>query len=146
MPLFGPKCQTPIEFEGRQEFNGKPVLAYRFRSEPNGCFGTYAVQHGFIVTHTKQYNPAHTGRFLIEDPGGSVIQFESEAHEFPKDFGADTLRQTTTWSYVKIGDESHLLPVAAEVIGGSTQGDLWHAVIEYKNHRHFEANTTFTFK
>jgi hypothetical protein len=146
LPLFEPKCQPAIEFEGRQELNGKPVLAYRFRSEPNGCFGTFTITSGFIVTSTKSYNPAHTGRFLIEDPGGSVIQFESEAHEFPKEFGADPVHETQTWAYVKIGDASHLLPVATEIYGGFTHADLWHVVVEYTNHRHFEANTTFTFK
>jgi hypothetical protein len=47
---------------------------------------------------------------------------------------------------VNIGDEAHLLPVAAEIFGGFTHADLWHIVGEYKNHRHFEANTTLTFK
>ena len=145
-PLFGAKCQTAIEFEGRRDFKGKPVLAYRFRSEPNGCFGTFTIQSGLIVSRTKRYSPAWTGRFLIEDPAGSVIQFESEAHEFPKDFGADPLHQTTTWSYVKIGDASHLLPVSTEIFGGFTRADLWHVVVEYQNHRHFEASTTLSFK
>ena len=36
--------------------------------------------------------------------------------------------------------------VVAEVFGGFTQGDLWHVVVEYKNHRHFEAATSITFK
>jgi len=147
-PLFGAKCQpsVTIEFEGRQELNRKPVLAYHFSSQPNGCFGSFTIVSGFIVTNTRHYSPAWNGRFLVEDPGGSVVQFEAEAHEFPKDFGADALHSSTTWDYVKIGDTTHLLPVSSEIFGGFTKADLWHVVAEYKNHRHFESNTKLDFK
>src|SRR5262249_15510887 len=39
-PLFGSKCGTMIEFEGRTEIGGRQLLAYRFHAPPNGCFGT----------------------------------------------------------------------------------------------------------
>jgi hypothetical protein len=94
----------------------------------------------------KNYSPSRSGRFLIDDPGGNLIHFEEVATEFPKDFGADPWKQTTSWDYVKIGDASHLLPVAAEIFGGFTKADLWHVVVEYKNHRHFEASTNLTFE
>jgi hypothetical protein len=87
-----------------------------------------------------------SGRFLIEDPGGSLVQFEDEAHEFPKGWEADPITQTITWDYVKIGNDSYLLPVGFEVFGGITNGDLWHVVVEFKNHRHFEASSNLTFK
>jgi hypothetical protein len=56
------------------------------------------------------------------------------------------LKQTTTWEYVTIGDAFHLLPVAEDIYGGFTFADLWHVVVEYKNHRHFESSTNITFK
>jgi hypothetical protein len=147
-PLFGPKCHTPIEYEGRQEAHGKQLLAYKFSSPPNGCFGTFTLHMGFfgLFSNTKHYAPAWTGRFLIDDPEGNVIQFESEAHEFPKGFDVDPLTQTATWDYVKIGDGTYLLPVATEIFGGFKRADLWHVVIEYKNHRHFETATNIKFE
>jgi hypothetical protein len=60
MPLFGPKCQTTIEFEGRQEAREKQLLAYRFASPPNGCFGTASLKNGFFSA-TKLYAPNTTG-------------------------------------------------------------------------------------
>jgi hypothetical protein len=143
-PLFSPKCGTTIKADGRDEAAGKQLLAYRFRAPRDGCFGTFYVRSGFFSR--KQYKPAWTGRFLIDDPGGNVVRFEEEAHEFPKGFGADPLTQTTTWDYVKIGEGSYLLPVATEIFGGFTRGDLWHVVVEYKNHRHFEASTNLKFQ
>ena len=145
-PLFSSECNTAIQFEQREERNGRPVLAYRFQTPP-GCFGGFVIQFGLLgLGRTKRYKPAWTGRFLVEDPGGSVVEFENEAHEFPKGFGADPLQQTFHWDYVKIGDATHLLPIGAEIFGGFTQADLWHVVVEYKNHRHFESSTNITFQ
>jgi hypothetical protein len=53
-PLFGSKCGTTIEFEGRTEVRGRQLLAYRFHAPPNGCFGT-------LTQYTKHYSPVWTG-------------------------------------------------------------------------------------
>ena len=144
-PLFDPTCPTRIEFDGRDEVRGKPVLAYRFSSPPKGCFGWFTVKDG-LFSAAKHYNPAQAGRFLIDDPEGNVIQFKTEAHEFPKGFGADPWEQSVIWDYVKTGDGTYLLPVAVDMLGGFTQSDLWHVTVEYKNHRHFKASTSVTFR
>jgi hypothetical protein len=144
-PLFSPDCHTTIEYAGREERHGKPALAYRFRSAPDGCFGAMSIKNGFLSAR-KSYNPARTGRFLVDDPDGNLIHFEIEAKEFPKGFDADPLRGIESWDYIKIGDTTHLLPVASELFVGFTRGDLWHVTLEYKNHRHFEASTNLTFK
>ena len=75
-PVFDPECPTAIDFEGRREIGGKQLLAYRFTSPSDGCFGAF----------DKNYVPARTGRVLVEDPGGSMIQYEEEAGGFPKGF------------------------------------------------------------
>ena len=137
--VFSPKCPTMIEFAGREEARGKPQLAYRFSSPPDGCFATFTI-------NGKQYNPAQSGRVLVEDPGGNQVHFETEARAFPRGFGADPFKFSLTSDYVTIGDASHLLPGAAEVFGGFTKGDLWHVVVEFKNHRHFEASAKVTFE
>ena len=60
--------------------------------------------------------------------------------------GADPAKEINTWDYVKIGDASYLLPVGYEFIGGFTRESLWHVVVEYKNHRHFESSTGVSLK
>jgi hypothetical protein len=132
--LFGAKCPNTINFERREEFRGKALLAYRFSSLPDGCFGTFTI-------NDNNYNPERMGRFLIDPHDGNLLFFESSATKFPKGFGADPWKNTITWDHVKIGETSYVLPVAAEVFGGFTKGDLWHVVVEYKNHRHFEASS-----
>ena len=144
-PLFNGKCDTRIEFDKREEVKGRPAMAYRFRW-PEDCFGTFTVSRGFFgISRTKSHTPPWSGRFLV-DEAGNLIRFESQVTELPKDLGADPLSQSVTWDYVKIADEVHLLPVAMEIFGGFTRGDLWHAVVEYKNHRQFKASTNITFQ
>jgi hypothetical protein len=141
-PLFDSKCQTTIEFDGHEQANGRQMLAYRFRSPPGSCFGFFVVTRFFS---TQRFNPERTGRFVIDEATGSVISSVIQTKEYPKGFAADPSESSTTWDYVKIGDTAHLLPVSAEVFGGFTKGDLWHVVIEYKNHRHFESATSISF-
>ncbi len=137
-PLFNPECGTTFEFDGHKEVRGKQLLAYRYQSPKDDCFATYTIDKN-------QYNPPRTGRLLI-DLTGNIIQFEEEVGEFPKGFGADPFRQTITSDYVKVGTGSYLLPVAADIFGGFSGGFLWHVVVEYRNHRHFEASTNVTFQ
>ena len=142
--LFSPKCAVTIEFEGHEQLRDRQLLSYKYHAPPDSCFISFAVGSGFF--RLKYYNPPRNGRFLIDDPGGNVFYFEERASDFPKGFGADPWTAMSSWDYVQIGDSLHLLPVAAEVFGGFTKGDLWHVAVEYKNHRRFEAATRITFK
>ena len=147
-PLFDTKCPTTIEPSGREELHGKPALVYRFTSKANGCFGSFTIRQGYfgVLSNPKRNSPPRSGRFFIDDPGGNLVRFEQEAHEFPKGFGADPMSQIVTWDYIQIGDVSYLLPVSMEIFGGFSGGHLWHVLVEYKNHRHFEAASSVSFE
>ena len=141
-PVFGPECPTEIALEGRREAGGKQLLAYVFTSPPDGCFGT--ATWGNLFTR-RTYTSAVTGRILVEDPGGSMIQYEEEAAGYPKGFAVQLFKQTVSWDYVKIGDSSYLLPVSLDMFLGFSSDDPWHISVEYKNHRRFEADTSVTY-
>jgi hypothetical protein len=137
-PLFDRECPTTLAFAGRDEVRGKPALVYRFRSPAGGCFGN--------LYGSGPYNAARTGRVLIDDPTGEVLQFEEEATGFPRGFVFSQRNQVMTWGSVKIGDASHWLPVAADFTWHFSNGEFYRTTVEYKNHRHFEAATNITFK
>jgi hypothetical protein len=137
-PVFDPECPTTIDFQGRQEVRGKQLLLYRFTSPPDGCGET-------TFWGGKHYTAGQTGRVLVEDPGGSMIQYEDERSEFPKGFGVASEKEAISWDYVKIGGASYLLPVALDYFTDIISGDMWHVSVEYKNHRRFEASTNVTF-
>ena len=137
-PLFDPQCPTTIEYQGPSAAGGRRVLEYRFRSPVDGCFP-------FLYFAYERYNPARSGRFFVEDAGGSVLQVDDEAGGFPPDFEFAGREEHMFWDYVKIGENSHLLPVRANFLVTYSSGTRYRVEVEYKNHRHFEASTNVTF-
>jgi hypothetical protein len=140
-PLFDPECHTGIEFEGRE---GR-LIAYRYSAKPGNCFGSFGVKDSYFRP-TKNWNPARTGRFKVEEQSGNLVEYQENASEFPKGFGMNANRLIVKWDYVKIGDSSFLLPVAWESFGGFVHSDLWHLDVTFRNHRHFEATSGITFQ
>jgi hypothetical protein len=139
-PLFDSHCPTTLKFAGQDELRGKAVVAYRFDSPANGCFGN------LYVYRNVPYNAARTGMILIDGPTGDLLRFEEEAFGFPKQFRVVSRHQVMTWDNVKIGDDSYWLPVSAEFIWTRRTPDRYKAVVEYRNHRHFEAATDITYQ
>src|SRR5262249_3672659 len=67
--IFDKSCGTSFDFAGQEEAPGKRVVAYLFKSPPDGCFGPD--QQG-----PTEYNPARSGRVLVDDPGGNIVGIE----------------------------------------------------------------------
>jgi hypothetical protein len=70
---------------------------------------------------------------------------KEDAARFPEPFGTDDRTLIESWDYVKIGEASHLVPVSAEFVFRSSIGRIRRVVVEYSNHRHFEAPTKLTY-
>jgi len=128
-PLFDPDCPTTIESEGRRQAGGKQLLAYRFSSPADACFGAFDVEY-------QKYVPARVGRIVVDDPGGHMVHYEEEGIDFPAGFLFAHRKEDVSWDYVKIGDITYLLPVAAEFDALYSSGVRWRVTLEYKNHRH----------
>jgi hypothetical protein len=137
-PLFDPQCPTSLEFQGRAEIRGNRLLKYRFRSPADGCFA-------FLYFEDKQFNPARTGHVFIDDASGNVLQLDEEAAGFPEDFELAQRNEEVSWANVKIGEQFHLLPVAANFLILYSSGTRSRIEVEYKNHRHFEASSNISF-
>jgi len=142
--LFDPECKTQVEFQGREQWQGQPAVAYRFNAPSNACFGNWSTREGLFKRRTIIYNPARRGRFLVDDRS-NLVDFEIEATGFPKEFGNDSWTEKTSWGYVLISQQTYLLPVMFDIVVGSSNGHLWKADVEYRNHRHFEADSKIKF-
>jgi hypothetical protein len=55
------------------------------------------------------------------------------------------VKQVLSWDYIKVGEASYLLPVAADYVFTYPTGDTWHIEVQYKNHRHFEISIDLRF-
>jgi hypothetical protein len=90
------------------------------------------------------YAPAWDGRIWVDDGDGIVMQVEQQSLEAPREIGGQN--RTYTWDYIKIGEGYCQLPVSADGYFTFPAGDEWHLVVQYKNHRRFEAATSITLK
>jgi len=137
-PLFDPRCPTTMEYQGRSKAHGRQLIEYRFSSPVDGCFP-------FLYFEYQRYNPTRTGRVFIDDPSGSVIQVDDQAGGLPADFEFAGREEHIFWDTVKIGDNSHLLPVRTNFLVVYSSGMRYRVEVEYRNHRHFEASSNVTF-
>jgi hypothetical protein len=137
-PLFDPRCPTKLEYQGRSKSSGRQLLDYRFSTPIDGCFPYFFFDY-------QRFNPARTGHVFIDDPAGNIIQLDEEATGFPKEIQFAERQEHISWDYVRIGEDSHLLPVRANFLVRYYDGTHYRIEIEYKNHRHFEASSNVTF-
>jgi hypothetical protein len=137
-PLFDPRCPTTLEYQGRSKPGGKQLLDYRFRTPIDSCFPYFFFDY-------QRFNPARTGHVFIDEPAGNIIQLDEEATGFPREIQFAERQEHISWDYVKIGEDSHLLPVRANFLVRYYDGTRYRIEVEYKNHRHFEASSNITF-
>ena len=136
-PLFDPACPTTIEYTEPAESHGKQLQKFRFSSPADGCFAHFYID-------SSQFNPARMGYALVDDDG-HLMELEETADGFPADFEFTRRTEHVAWDYVKIGDDSHLLPVAATFEVTYSSGLRTRIEVEYRNHRHFEASSSVEF-
>jgi len=138
-PLFDPQCPTTLDFAGSAEVHGQPVLDYQFSSPQDGCFA-YFTENG------RTSNPPRSGDVFIDQASGNVMRLEEDAEGFPPGSRFIERTEQVTWGYVTIGEERHLLPIAASFLIRYASGTQYRIDVEYSNHRHFEASTHLTFQ
>jgi hypothetical protein len=138
-PLFDPGCSTRIEYQGTSLVGERHLKKYQFSSPSDGCFP-------FFYFDYQRYNPARSGHLYIDDPGGNVFQIDEVAEDFPTQFEFAGREEQVFWDYVKIGNDSHLLPVRANFLVSYRSGTRYRVEVAYKNHRHFESSSNVTFQ
>ena len=138
-PIFDPTCSTSIEPAGSSVGGARTLLEFRYSAPADGCFAVF----NFAGRHA---NPPRTGHVFVDDPGGHVIRLDEQAIDFPADFGFTRREEEVRWDEVRIGDASHLLPVAANFLVVYSNGARSRIEVAYTNHRHFETSSTIDFK
>lgn len=136
--IFRTDCQVIVGFEKRVVEAGTPMLVYRFAAPRDLCFGEV------YDNNYQRYFPGYEGEVFVAEADGLTRRIECASSGFPAEFNDQRVEERTAWDQVKIGDESHLLPVSAERLV-VTKSVMLLSVAKYSNHRHFEASTSITF-
>jgi hypothetical protein len=108
-----------------------------FRAPADGCFP-------FFFFDYQRYNPARTGRALVDESNG-LLQLEEQATGFPAEIQFADREEHITWDYVDVAGTPRLLPVRASFLVRYYDGTRYRVEVEYRNHRHFETSTSITF-
>jgi len=103
--------------------------------------------HWTIRTQQEQYLPAYKGTLWIDKETARILRIEMQARNVPTAFPLDKVESAVDYNFVKIGTQSVLLPVHADVLScerGSRQCS--HNAIDFRNYKKFgaESNVTFT--
>jgi hypothetical protein len=133
--LFDPECPVTFQFQERVGH----LLVYQFSSPPDNCFKS-------STSGSRRFYAARTGKVSIDESNGNVMHFEESCTGFPAGFGQTQNTREVVRDYVKIGDDSHLLPVAAKSIIGANGGRLNCISSTFGNHRHFEAASNISYR
>jgi hypothetical protein len=137
-PLFAPECTCSFESGGTETVDGRQLVMYSFQVPADGCFGP-----GQIAA--MQYNGPTSGRFWADAAQGTVLRLETVGVNTVEEFDVSEGHTTLTWDYVKIGETSHLVPVAGDYLIIFRNGRSWHIDVKYANHRHFESSIRLRF-
>jgi hypothetical protein len=137
-PLFDPQCANRFSPGGSVESRGRQLVAYTFQAPADGCFGPDDVGGAL-------YNPARSGRVLVDKDGDRIVQFEMSGGDPPPFGGGGDWKQVLTWDDVKTANSSHRLPVTGDYSFTYPNGDAWRVEVTYTNHRVFETSTNLSF-
>jgi hypothetical protein len=137
-PVFDPACGATLEYQGRADVRGSRLMRFLFTAPADSCFAV-------LFMNGKQANPPRLGHVFIDETTGNVMQYEEEANDLPADFGMTQRTEQVSWSNVRIGDATHLLPVAASFMVRYATGARAKIELEFRNHRHFEASSHIAF-
>lgn len=132
---------TAADFHGKRTTTiaNHAAVRYDFSVEqPNS--------HWHIEAEGQSYLPAYEGTIWIDKENHRVLRIELSALNLPRTFPLDTVESAVDYDYVSIGEGRFLLPVHSEALSCSRgSGDCSRNVIEFRNYRKFESDSSITF-
>ncbi len=132
--LFAPESQAQFTEVRKETFKGKPTVLFTFAvKKANSLYRITDTPSGRAVT------TAYSGTVWVEAATGRVLRIEQSAEDIQRGFPVSVAESAVEYDWVKVGEQKHLLPVAAEVLlGRDTNRTYSRNVIELKNYKVFE--------
>lgn len=136
--LFNPACPVTFRFVRRLAVRGMQLVEFDFDAPADSCFASWG---GAL----RYYAPL-TGKMLVEEGTGELVQLNDVMVGFPSDFAWARVERETNWDRVKFDDAQHLLPVSASQVVHFSNGHVEVIQIQYANHHHFNAKSNISFQ
>jgi hypothetical protein len=137
-PLFDAACPTTFAVVGKGIVRGMELFTFTFHASEDSCFGQFLAKY-------EGYYPARSGRIFVDAATGQLMQLDVKMDDVPKSFPAARDEVEVSWTRVKIGDATPVLPVSIDQMVQGADGTLFWIRMEESNHRQFEAASKITF-
>jgi hypothetical protein len=136
--IFDPQTQAAFEWLRWGTLRGRRTHVYSYRvAQPNSQF-TINYQHAQEVT------VGYAGLIYVDRDTEMVLKVTQEGEDIPVSFPIQRVTSALDYDYTKIGDQTHLLPIKAEVRMRHAKL-LTRNIVEFHLYRKFGADASITF-
>jgi len=134
--IFDPASDAKFSWAGWENLRGTPVAKFDFAIDRAHSTLT-------LINFIKATVPYH-GSVYADPQSGSVLKVISTTTETPPELQMTSVSTTVDYDHVRIGDQSYLLPVSADVLL-VTDKDQVRNELHFEGYRKFEAESTISF-
>src|SRR5204863_6598538 len=137
--IFDRESEAAFQWLRWATLRGKRAHVYTYRIlQPNSHWQINYERRQEIVV-------GYSGLIYVDRDTGMILKVTLEAENIPVSFPISQATTALDYDYVKIGDQTHLLPLKADVRMRSEKL-LTKNLVEFHLYRKFGADTTITFE
>ena len=133
--LFVPQSKAEFKEVKRETFRGRPTIVYEFKVKKANSNSSISEK-----SSGKTIVAGYSGSIWIDLESKQTLRIEETHDGIPAGFPVSLSENAVEYDFVKIGGESYLLPVRAEVLLGEDAKRIYtRNVIDFSGYRKFEA-------
>ena len=137
--LFHPSTAAQFRSGGESPLAGAKTRVYDFTVRQENS-------HWVVQSGSQSVRPSYAGSIWIDPQNARVMRLEKQAVQLPQDFPMDTVESVVDYSWVRIGEESVLLPVHAETLGCQRgTPSCSRNVIDFRGYRKYSSDSKIIF-
>jgi hypothetical protein len=136
--IFDPVTQTRFTWGGWEQFGGRRIAKFDY---------SVSQEHSTLslsLSDLAKALVAYHGSVYADPETGAVYRIASEANDIPEKVRTRSTATTIEYDAVKIGAQSYLLPVKAQVLMVTDTNHIRNEMV-FQSYRKFEAESTITF-
>jgi hypothetical protein len=139
--VMSPYTNASFRRRGEDKIAGRPAYVFDLSVAQPTSHWTLVAPDGRRLT------PAYEGAVWIDQATRRVLRVEMRAINLPRDFAISSAESTLEYGFVRIEQNTYLLPTKSESVGCmSGSGTCTRNAIEFRNYRKFTAESTVNFE
>jgi hypothetical protein len=137
--VFSPVADAEFQLREESRLAGRDTYVYDYRVRRERSQWIIKSGSGVVV-------PAYGGSIWIDKETSRVLRIERRSEKLPSSFPWDTLEGATQYDFVRLGQETFLLPVHSESVSCERRfSNCMKNVIDFRSYRKFTSESTISF-